>query len=153
VNWIRVRHARVVALGIVVALASAVAIVAIAPASGATQFKHSATSPTFQLGTQQGVAYSVTNEGTAAVTCHAEFRRSDGTSFNKIQPSLDPGKASVQIVLGAPQGQTTLRFVVTSTSSTKPNPCLPLVEIVTISGGGYNVDGIVSNFVVTNSAV
>ena len=148
-----VRSRVFVALGLA-ALVTAVAVVAIAPwASGATQFRHSATSPTFQFGTDQGVAYTVTNVGTTTVTCHVEFRRSDGSSFFKGLPSLGPGKAFVNTILGAPDSQTILRFVVTSTSPSRTNPCLPMIEILDVNGGSYSVAGVVSDFMVTNTSI
>jgi hypothetical protein len=47
-----------------------------------------------------------------------------------------------------------MRLKVTSTSSSRSNPCLPLVEVLSFpSPGDDHVDAIVSEAVVTNSAI
>ena len=82
-----------------------------------------------------------------------QIRRSDGSSFFKGLPSLGPGKAFVNTILGAPDSQTILRFVVTSTSPSRTNPCLPMIEILDVNGGSYSVAGVVSDFMVTNTSI
>jgi len=144
-----------VALGLAVALAAGVTVLAIAPwASGATQFRHSATSPTFELGSDQGMAITVTNVGGAAVSCAATIRAGDGSLLTKQAHSIDPGKSVVEGFATAPSNQFILRVVVSSKTSAKSNPCLPMIEFLRFPSQGHqDVDAVLSDFLVTNTAV
>jgi len=149
----RVRPGIIVSMGIAVALAS-VAVVSVAPwAAGATQFKHVALSPLFELGIDQGLVVTVTNVGTTTVKCAITIRAIDGSVLDKQTHSVDPGTSSVEEFSIAPGGRAFNRLVVSSATSSRPNPCLPMGEIVSFPSGQTHLDAILSDFLVTNTSI
>ncbi|HXJ63442.1 MAG TPA: hypothetical protein VNN79_06775, partial [Actinomycetota bacterium] len=118
-----------------------------------TQFKHTALLPAVQLGNSQGFAVTVANVSSATATCTISIRGSDGSLLNKHAAELPGGETTVEGFPAGALGQPTMRLVVTSTSSKRSNPCLPLVEVLSFPSQGVNhVDAIVSDAIVTNSA-
>jgi hypothetical protein len=140
---------------VAMAFASAVTVLAVAPwASGATRFRHTALLPAVQIGSSQGFAVTVANVSSATATCTISILGTDGSSLNKRAAQLTAGQTTVQGFAAGVLGQPTMRLKVTSTSSSRSNPCLPLVEVLSFPSQGNNhVDAVVSEAVVTNTAI
>jgi hypothetical protein len=146
------RHRVIPVVGIAVVATTAVTILEVAPwASGATQFRHTASSPAFQRGSDQGLAVTVTNMASRAQERVVVIRGADGSKLNTLRVSIPAGHAQVEGFLAGDFSQFTNRVVVTSTSSSRSNPCVPLAEIISPSSGNH-VDAVIANFAVKNTA-
>jgi hypothetical protein len=107
------RHRVIPVVGIAVVATTAVTILEVAPwASGATQFRHTASSPAFQRGSDQGLAVTVTNMASRAQECVVVIRGADGSKLNTLRVSIPAGHAQVEGFLAGDFSQFTNRVVV-----------------------------------------